>query len=243
MHRLPRGVSLTPAGEIVRIHIDRMFEVMEGLSNALTPVGELRGQVSIGASTLLEPRLASIIRDCTYRYPGVTVSPQRVALRTAKDGVASVQVDIALVHGDAPTSSGTAVAEQMPPLEVVPVGSAELVGIIVESRLTEVRVLVVDPDCSSHNRLVDGLRAQYGIRASPVAAGSLWGAREMVRSGYGVAMLPSSSVELSERGFDDGLTVDTRLWRARLGVWALWLGPGLALQRVAKVYDLARRAE
>lgn len=244
VQRLPHGVRLTASGEIFHEYTTRIFHVVDEMASALNPSGETEGRTTIGASALLlETRIGSLIRDCRYRYPKVQVSPRQLAMSNAYEAVRTGEVDVALVHGDcsAPENAPAGIViEELPPLEVVPVGSTALVeSADLATSLASVRVLAVDPDCASHHILVTALREAYGIDPQVIEAGSMGGARQLARTGYGIAMLPSESLRQPEEGHH--LAVLPGLPRAQLGVRALWAGPELARAAVSAVCDVATR--
>ncbi|MER5769225.1 LysR family transcriptional regulator [Streptomyces sp. NPDC001985] len=247
IQRLPHGVRLTAAGEIFNDHAVRIFQVMEEMASALNPSGGTAGRVSVGASALLlESRVSSLVRECRYRYPNVRLSPRQLAIGCTAEAVRAGQVDMALVHGDygerTPLPGGVTVRE-LPPLDVVPVGPATFATEAREKgagrALATARVLVVDPDCASHRVLVSAVRELYGVDPPTVEAGSVGGARELARSGYGIAMLPAETMCRGDECY--GLTVLAGLPRVRLGVRALWAGQDLALSAVGAVCKIAER--
>ncbi|MFE3515983.1 substrate-binding domain-containing protein [Streptomyces sp. NPDC059166] len=216
------------------------------MSSALKPSGELEGRVTVGASALLlETRVGSLVQDCRHRYPKVQVSPRQLVISNAARAVQAHEVDLALVHGDfaggARELPGRLVVEELPDLEVVPVGSVELARDPDRTRaFSQVRVLAVDPDCSSHRVMVTALREIHGIEPQVIEAGSVGGARELARVGYGIAMLPAESVRVEGEG--SGLAVLPGLPRVRLGVRALWAGRELASAPVSAFREVAVRA-
>ncbi len=244
VHRLPHGVRLTPSGEIFQEYAQRIFHIVDEMATALNPSGETVGRVAIGASALLlETRIGPLIRDCRYRYPKVQVSPRQLAIGRAHEAVRTGEVDLALVHGDlaggGPPAAGV-VVEELPPLKVVPVGTPALAQARdLAAELPQVRVLAVDADCASHRMLVTTLRQMYGIDPPVIEAGSMGGARELARAGYGIAMLPAESIGSAEG--DGGLEVLRWLPGVRLGVRALWAGRDLAMSAASAVYDVASR--
>jgi DNA-binding transcriptional LysR family regulator len=125
-------------------------------------------------------------------------------------------------------------------MEVVAVGSVELFGSgPIEKALRTTPVLAVDPDCSSHQVLVDALRERYGIDPPVIEAGSVGGARELVRSGYGIAMLPQDRGRLG--GVGSGLAVIPGLPWVKLGVRVLWTGREMATPAAVAVHGLTLR--
>ncbi|MER6911534.1 LysR family transcriptional regulator [Streptomyces sp. NPDC000594] len=242
LQRMPHGVRLTAAGEIFHDHALRIFHVMDEMASALNPTGEMAGRASVGASALLlESRVGSLVRECRYRYPHVRVSPRQLSISGATEAVRTGSVDVALVHGDhgvqEPLPVGVMVRE-LPPIEVVPVGRTALARAGDRAQaLAGARVLVVDPDCVSHQVLATTLREAHGVDAPLVEAGSVGGARELARSGYGVAMLPVESMCGGEECY--GLAVVPGLPRVRLGVRALWSDQAMAA--VAAVCGVAER--
>ncbi|OII67606.1 LysR family transcriptional regulator [Streptomyces sp. CC77] len=242
VQRLPHGVRLTPSGEIFHEYAQRIFHVVDEMATALNPSGEMEGRTTVGASAfLLETRIGPLMHECRYRYPKVQVSLRQLSISRAHEAVRSGEVDLALVHGEPtvgePPPAGITV-EELPDLEVVPVAAASLVNASDPvAALASVRVLAVDPDCASHQVLVGALRDTYGIDPTVVEAGSMGGARELARAGYGVAMLPYEAVGPAA----GGLAVLPGLPRLRLGVRALWGGRELARPPVAAVCDVATR--
>ncbi|MET9440279.1 substrate-binding domain-containing protein [Streptomyces sp. NPDC006610] len=214
------------------------------MASALNPSGEVEGRATVGASALLlETRIGPLMHDCRYRYPKVQVSLRQLSISRAQEAVRSGEVDVALVHGDrlpdGPPAAGITV-ERLPDLQVVPVGAVSLAEATDPAKaLANTRVLAVDPDCASHQVLVLALREQYGIDPAVIEAGSVGGARELARAGYGVAMLPQESV--GPANGDGGLAVLPGLPRVRLSVRALWGGRELARPAVTAVCDVATR--
>ncbi|MCP9945761.1 LysR family transcriptional regulator [Streptomyces somaliensis] len=244
VHRLPHGVRLTASGEILQEYAQRIFHIVDEMASALRPSGETAGRAAVGASALLlETRIGPLIRDCRYRYPKVQVSPRQLAIGRAQEAVRAGEVDLALVHGDFAegdlSAPGVAV-EELPPMEVVPVGAPALARTHdPATELAQVRVLAVDPDCASHQILVTTLRERYGIDPPVIEAGSMGGARELARTGYGIAMLPAESIGAAEG--ESGLGVLRWLPGIRLDVRALWAGRDLAMSAASAVYDVASR--
>ncbi|MET9440499.1 LysR family transcriptional regulator [Streptomyces sp. NPDC006610] len=242
VHRLPHGVRLTHSGKIFQEYAQRIFHVVDEMATALNPSDEAEGRTAVGASALLlESRIGPLIRDCRYRYPRVHVSPRHLSIGRAREAVRDGEVDLALVHGgcvpDEWSAAGITVVE-LPDLEVVPVGSAALLGSPgLPPAPASPRVLVVDPDCTSHQVLVAALRWEHGVEPEVVEAGSVAGARELARAGHGVAMLPVESVGQTQE--PDGLAVLPGLPRLRLPVRALWAGPEFALSAVTAVCRVA----
>ncbi|MGW0772192.1 LysR family transcriptional regulator [Streptomyces sp. NPDC002835] len=244
IQRMPHGVRLTSAGEIFRDYTNRIFHVVDEMATALDPSGEAEGRATVGASALLlETRIGALVRDCRYRYPKVQVSPRQLGISRALGALRGGDVDMALIHGDfaagEPSAPGIVVHE-LPDLEVVPVGAASILAAPdPAAALRPLKVLAVDPHCASHQVLVTTLREVYGIEAAVIEAGSMGGARELARAGYGIAMLPAESIGPTEES--NGLAVLPGLPRVRLDVRALWSGRDVAMSAVAAVWDVAIR--
>ncbi|MFD5971541.1 substrate-binding domain-containing protein [Streptomyces bacillaris] len=214
------------------------------MSTALNPPGEPEGRATVGASALLlEARVGSLIKESRYRYPRVQISPRQLSIGAAAAAVRDGELDLALVHGDFIGNEADppgVVVERLPDLEVLPVGSFALAEAVDRrAALAAVKVLAVDPDCASHQLLVTALREIHGIAPQVIEAGSMGGARELARAGYGIAMLPAESVGPDSGG--SGLTVLPGLPRVRLGVRAMWLGREMAVGAVSAVRDVAIR--
>ncbi|WP_306323877.1 substrate-binding domain-containing protein [Streptomyces sp. CC224E] len=216
--------------------------MVDEMESALNPAGEIEGRVSVGASALLlETRVGELVRECRRRYPKVHVSPRALDIARAADTVRDGGADLVLVHGDcAPANQAGIVVDELPGLEVVPVGPASLARAADPSlALAGLPVLAVDPDCDSHHVLVSALRELHGLDPQVVEAGSVGGARELVRVGYGIAMLPAESVRSATGA--DGMAVIPGLPRVRLGARLLWLGPERSLSAVSAVSAVATR--
>ncbi len=244
VQRLPHGVRLTPSGVIFHEYAKRIFNVVDEMATALNPPGEPEGRATVGASALLlETRVGSLIKESRYRYPRVQISPRQLSIGAAAKAVRDGELDLALVHGDFIGNEADppgVVVERLPDLEVLPVGSFALAEAVDRrAALAAVKVLAVDPDCASHQLLVTALREIHGIEPQVIEAGSMGGARELARAGYGIAMLPAESVSPESEGA--GLTVLPGLPRVRLGVRAMWLGREMAVGAVSAVRDVAIR--
>ncbi|WP_311765315.1 LysR family transcriptional regulator [Streptomyces zingiberis] len=243
VQRLPHGVRLTPSGEIFRDYTHRIFHVVDEMAAALNPSGELEGRAAVGASALLlETRIGSLIRECRYRYPKIQVSPQQLAISRAQEAVRGGEVDLALVHGDCFVDTSTAsgiTVEELPDLGAVPVASASVADAVdPAAALSSLRVLAVDPDCASHQVLVEAVRERYGIDPPVIEAGSMGGARDLARTGYGIAMLPA---EVAGAAANDGMAVVSWLPSVRLRVRAIRSVHGPARSAVSAVCDMAAR--
>ncbi|MEU3268479.1 substrate-binding domain-containing protein [Streptomyces bacillaris] len=218
--------------------------MVDEMATALNPPGEPEGRATVGASALLlETRVGSLIKESRYRYPRVQISPRQLSIGAAAKAVRDGELDLALVHGDFIGNEADppgVVVERLPDLEVLPVGSFALAEAVDRrAALAAVKVLAVDPDCASHQLLVTALREIHGIEPQVIEAGSMGGARELARAGYGIAMLPAESVSPESEGA--GLTVLPGLPRVRLGVRAMWLGREMAVGAVSAVRDVAIR--
>lgn len=99
--RLPRGVRLTEAGQLLLGHANRLFAIESEAEHALSDLRHhVRGQLRIGASRttgsyLLPEHLAAFHR----RHPGVEVLLQVANTRDVESGLLAGEIDIGFTEG------------------------------------------------------------------------------------------------------------------------------------------------
>ncbi len=99
--RLPRGVRLTEAGQLLLGHANRLFAIEAEAEHALSDLSHhVRGQLRIGASrttgSYLLPQHLAAFRQ---RHPGVEVSLQVANTRAIESGLLAGEIDIGFTEG------------------------------------------------------------------------------------------------------------------------------------------------
>lgn len=99
--RLPRGIRLTQAGEIVQYHARRIFRAEEDAEQALAELMGLgRGRLSVGASTTIGSYLVPrVFGDFHQAHPGVGLELEIANTATIQSAVAEGRVDLGLTEG------------------------------------------------------------------------------------------------------------------------------------------------
>lgn len=97
--RTKRQVALTPAGEILRVHAERVIEEMELARDKVREVrGLLRGRVLLGAIPTIAPYfLPARLRAFGEKYPGIEVVVHEDTTAQLSAGVLAKEIDVALL--------------------------------------------------------------------------------------------------------------------------------------------------
>lgn len=196
--RLPRGVRLTEAGELLLGYARRLFAVEAAAERALAEWRGLeRGRLAIGASTtigvyLLPEPLAAFHR----RYPGVEVRLEIGNTRAIQDMLLSGEVDIALTEGFAEADGLVVEAFQQDELvAVAPPGHPLLSrpGLTIEELCEE--PLVMREAGSGTRAVLERALAARGLSARPaMSLGSTEAIKRAVAAGAGVAIVSRLAV-------------------------------------------------
>lgn len=105
LHRTPRGVRPTPAGEVLYREAADILRQMERLPDVVRSArGDIEGTVSIGMSSTLASFLASpLMEACKAEFPKIKlrlITADSVVLKTRLD---ASQLDLAVVFEDQPS--------------------------------------------------------------------------------------------------------------------------------------------
>jgi LysR family transcriptional regulator, hydrogen peroxide-inducible genes activator len=97
--RTKRDVTLTPAGEIFRVHAARVIEEMELARDKVREVrGLLRGRVSLGALPTIAPYfLPARLRAFAQKYPGIEVVVHEDTTAHLSAAVLAKEIDVGLL--------------------------------------------------------------------------------------------------------------------------------------------------
>jgi DNA-binding transcriptional LysR family regulator len=253
--RLPRGVRLTPAGETFQEYVDRIFVVIDEMTGALRPEGEISGKLTLGmSSTLIDYGLGRLVRECQLGLPQLYISPRTLTSADVANAVALGTVDLGIVltpetGQPEPYTWDSALnlsSQVLLPVEFVPVGRAQTEPAnAVMPRWDQdpehgEHVVVIDPTCPSQRVLPEVLRRRDNHPPKLVETGSVESALDAVRFGLGTAMVPASTLERHD--FADDLVVLPDLPSVRFSVRMLWAKQG-GMSRLAKaLLDLLQSA-
>lgn len=206
--RLPRGVRLTEAGEVLRSYADRLFEIARTAQAAVKELADGRhGQLSIGASntigTYILPRLLSLFRR---QHPDVHLSMFVGNTEQVSQGVADMRFTLGFVEG--PLHVADLHAEQFRQDEIVPVVAPghPLIG---KKRLSNTdfseQPLLMREHGSGTRELLETTLKREGIHSgSIVEFGNTEALKQAAIHGGGIAWLPRVSMP---RELEDGLLI------------------------------------
>lgn len=97
--RLPRGMSLTPAGEIILEYAHRAIDLVEEATRALEPDAKPRGRLRIGATdTSATVHLPPVFARYHETFPKVTLNLQSLVTDELLREVRNARLDCAVVN-------------------------------------------------------------------------------------------------------------------------------------------------
>ena len=196
--RLPRGVRLTEAGQLLAQHARRVFAIAEEAEQAMHDLkGLARGRLSIGASTtignyLLPPVLARFRRS----YPGVEIALEIANTDIIQQNLLDARVDLGLTEGFVTSPALTARIFHTDELIVIgPPDSACGDALVSAAQLCQLPFIVREPG-SGTRAVVESALAERGLGLR--AAMSLGGSeaiKRAVAAGAGYALISRLAVE------------------------------------------------
>lgn len=97
--RTKREVSLTPAGELFRVHALRVVDALEAARDSIRDVrGLVRGKVTLGALPTVAPYyLPKRLQKFSAQYPGVEVIVHEDTTSQLVQAILAKEIDVALV--------------------------------------------------------------------------------------------------------------------------------------------------
>lgn len=206
--RLGRRIALTPAGEELRGHAQRMVaraqEAREAVLQAAGDAHDVRGTLHIAApESLCAYRLPVVLRALQDRYPLLRVvfrpADRASLLAAVRDG--TVDVGFLLERSvTAPMTSAELLTEE--PLLLVARPGYPLTGHrqVRTPQLADETLLVIEKGCAQREVIDTELR-EAGVTPTLMEFVSMDAIKKCVTAGLGIALLPASTVrEESERG-------------------------------------------
>lgn len=202
--RLPRGMRMTHAGEVLREYASRLFDIARTAEAAMREISDARmGLLSIGASNtigtyVLPPRLAIFRRT----HPGVRITMFVGNTQQVSQGVADMRFTLGFVEG--PLHVSGLVVEQFQSDELVPVVAADD-ELLRKKRLSTTDVsghpLLMREKGSGTRELIAQLLDAHGVQQGNVMEfGNTEALKQAALHRGGIAWLPRISVthELQE---------------------------------------------
>ncbi|MGD8562254.1 MAG: LysR substrate-binding domain-containing protein [Desulfarculaceae bacterium] len=189
-HRKPKGMALTPAGEILRRYTEAMLKLESEAKQALAETGELRGALKLGSMvSTAAVRLPRVMASFHRRHPQVEINLRTENSEGLIRRVLGYELDAAFVAGPV----------NHPDIEKQPAFKETLVLVSPKNRRPlkdrpQNTVLVFPPGCAYRARLDAWLRAKGMIPYKAMELGTLEGILGCVIAGMGVTLLPQSVV-------------------------------------------------
>lgn len=197
LHRTTRRVSTTTMGQAYYERCSLLLEELSELESAVqsehaTPTGTLRINAPISYAEL---RLMPAVVAYSERYPEVRIEMEMTDrfVNLVEEGV-----DLAIRIADLPDSSF--VARKLGVVAMLPCASPEYLDKYGEPKVPKELAdhkCVIDTNYSSVNRWLIGNEAsgEWVPVSGPIQVDSPKAARELLRSGQGIGLLPSFVVE------------------------------------------------
>lgn len=202
LRRLPRGVALTPEGEALVRHGERVLGGIRDLSQELRGFAEgERGEIWLAAVTsALNGRLPRLLADFRAANPGVTLHLQELYSREAIEAVQEGRVDLAIIADNLHTEGLTHIPFCEDPIWVVtPRGHPLTAGLAPDAPVAFAEACRYDVISVHQGGAIDDLIgaacAAHGIKLDPTILVTRFGSlRRLVEDGLGIGFLRKSSV-------------------------------------------------
>lgn len=202
--RLPRGMRMTHAGEVLREYAARLFDISRTAQAAMQEIADARmGHLSIGASNtngtyVLPQRLATFRRN----NPDVRITMFVGNTEQISQGVADMRFTLGFIEG--PLHIGGLVAEQFQQDDLVPVVAPNHALLqkrqAVATDIDGQPLLMREHGSGTRELITDMLKANGIRQGSVMEFGNTEALKQAVMYGGGIAWLPRISIgrELSE---------------------------------------------
>ena len=201
--RLPRGVRLTAAGEVLFAHAQRILHAERAAESELRDLAELEaGRLSIGASTTIGSYFVpSLFGELHRAHPRVQLELRIANTASIQEAVLENRLDLGLTEGLVTTDA----------LEIEVLDGDELVAItapghpalgrapLTARELSTLPLLMREPGSGSRD-VVEAALLERGFRVQPIMAlGSTEALKNAVLHGLGVAIVSRLTVEYELR--------------------------------------------
>lgn len=197
--RLPRGLRLTAAGEVLAGHARRLFAVEADAERAIAELkGLALGRLTVGASlTIGDYLLPQILGEYRRKHPGIALHLEIANTQVIQQKLRENALDVGLTEGfveDADLDAEVFGEDEL--VAVVPPGHPLLQeGEVPAARFCAEPFLMREPG-SGTREVVERALAQRGIAVHPaMSLGSTEAIKRGVASGLGVAILSRLALE------------------------------------------------
>ncbi len=196
--RLPRGVRLTAAGEILYAHAQRILATEDAAVADLRSLSKLqRGRLSIGASTTIGSYLVpSLLGELHRLHPHIELDLQIANTAAVQAAVLDHRVDLGLTEGL--VASDTLVTEVVASDEMLVIAAPGHPLLsrapILAQELTQVPLLLREHG-SGTREVIEAALLEKGLRVTPIMSlGSTEALKNAVLHGLGVAVVSRLTV-------------------------------------------------
>jgi len=201
--RLPRGVRLTAAGEVLFAHAQRILQSERAAQTELRELAELEaGRLSIGASTTIGSYFVpSLFGDLHRAHPRVQLELRIANTEAIQEAVLANRLDLGLTEGfvasDALSVERLAVDEL---IAIAAPGHAVLKRAPLLARALEQLPLLMREPGSGSRAVVEAALLDRGLRVQPIMSlGSTEALKNAVLHELGIAIVSRLTVEYELR--------------------------------------------
>lgn len=200
--RLPRGMRMTAAGEVLLRHAERIFAAESAAESEIAALTGLRaGKLAIGASTTIGSYLIPSVFGAFRRaHPDVRLELEIANTAAIQGMVGDGRIDLGLTEGSVPGEQfAVEVLHYDEMVAVAPPGHRWLHG---KKRRLQLADLAEEPFLcrergSGSREVIEAALAERGLNLEPaMALGSTEAIKNAVAAGLGVAILSRLTVEL-----------------------------------------------
>ncbi len=198
--RLPRGIRLTQAGEVIQTHARRIFRAEEDAEQALAELlGLGRGRLSVGASTTIGSYLVPrVFGDFRATHPAVVLELEIGNTAIIQTAVTEGRLDLGLTEGFVAGESldVSVFAHDEMVLIVSPNHPWATTRVIELGELPETPLLARERGSGSRD-IVEAELAKVGCQVEPaMSLGSTEAVKNAVAQGLGAAFVSRITVDL-----------------------------------------------
>jgi DNA-binding transcriptional LysR family regulator len=197
--RLPRGVRLTAAGEILFAHAQRILQAERSAEQELSDLrGLSRGKLAVGASTTVGSYLVpSLFGELHRLHPGVQLELEIANTTVVQSAVVENRLDLGLIEGF--VASDTLAVETLAADEMVVIAAPTHPSVqrapLRATALRELPVLMRERGSGSRE-VVEAALLERGITIVPIMSlGSTEAIKNAVLHGLGIGIVSRLTVE------------------------------------------------
>jgi len=232
-HRLPRGVKLTAAGQLLLDYARRLGALADEAERAMAEVkGLCRGRLAIGASTTIGVYLLpNLLGDYRRRYPDIDLQFDISNTEDIENRLVDGTLDAGLTEGLPPKRDELESAVFLRD-ELVPIGRLDHPRLKTSSEPFTLRQLCAEPMImrepgSGTREVIENALAKRGqkLQRIPMVLGSTEAIKRAVAAGLGVAIVSHLTIQtelasgqlaiLPVRGFQLTRPLHRLCWRNR----------------------------